>query len=995
MATVDTIYTIAGGAWFQNTLNGVAAFMGSSAGESLLAMGTVLSVSVGALSYIKTRNLLELVKWAGFYVLVIAVLLGIKRDVQVVDLSNPAAIYQVDNVPAGIAVPASIITRVGAGLAQAYDYVFAQADALSYSKTGMLFGAALAGSATDFTFMNAQEQQMFTDYVRNCVVGDIMLNKKYSWGDLTESTDPYTLIFSKPSPLRGLYSGREFITCEAAAVILKDGGTSISGSQLGPYYQQVLQALHGFTNQVFGNNNSNTALFAEMLGDSYNFFHATSMTSTDIIRRNVVINGLRQGLNGFAAESNDTAGLLNVATTTSLAKMRLSQATGASIGTHTLPVMQSVLLGMTIALFPVLIVLALVSSLSFAVLRGYVLTIAYLQMWPLLFSILNHAMNFYLQSRLGGVAVVLSNIDQVQNTYSDIGTTAGWLALSIPFIAWGMVKGLGQVMSQAGSYLGQTMQSSATQSSGQAVDGNWSFNNMQTGNVQGNKWDTNYSRQEGQMTRQLESGAMVTQTQGGDQVYNTTSAMSKLPVDVMLGKTAASNWQAQQRDSMSQVQSLSNSISHSTSLGASQLTQWGQQRGNSDTVVAGSDSSRGSNFNQAMNTLSNITSRYARDNNVSEADALRKTISESENASIGYGASGNLKWDSGDMIPGKVGKWATGVSAGVEGHVKGDKTDTSGSSRGTSSDATSQAGHSKGFSAQELKDAREALDVITSQRVTDNGSHSQNEAGSLTNQIASNFSDMRSQVSQYNDALNRSHEYAQLASYAENNSASIQSNYAQEFVGYVQSTRADAETVLTNTSSPQVRAEREHLAEQFVEDKLKPQLLQEFEHNRSRTGEGMGGISASGDLQQTDLQQQFTHDRGTIEGKARDAGVSGAGVVTSTVAEQRGKTSAQIDKDSTHVADSKQAVQKEYTTLQQEHQGSETAFNTAKAAEQKTLKYAPENADKKEDMETMKQKVNDGAQDLLTGSGSKTDGMKQPERKPSGDGQKEMIDFID
>lgn len=58
-------------------------------------------------------------------------------------------------------------------------------------------------------------------------------------------------------------------------------------------------------------------------------------------------------------------------------------------------------------------------------------------MWPILFSILNHAMNFYLQGKLNGTAVTLATFDRVQNTYSDIGTTAGWLALSIPFIARG------------------------------------------------------------------------------------------------------------------------------------------------------------------------------------------------------------------------------------------------------------------------------------------------------------------------------------------------------------------------------------------------------------------------------------------------------------------------------------------------------------------------------------------------------------------------------
>nr|WP_320705116.1 TraX family protein [Enterobacter asburiae] len=350
---VDTIYTVAGGAWFQDTLNGVAAFFNSRAGDSLIAMATAVSVVVGAATYIRTRNIMDLVKWAGFYVLVIAVLIGDKRNVQIVDLSEPAAIYQVDNVPTGLAAPASLITRIGAGMAQVYDYIFARPDALTYSKTGMLFGAQLAAGSSDFRFSEPEIQRMFSDYVHNCVVGDIMLNNKYSIGDLMNASDPYALIFSKPSPLRGLYDkNRNFLTCEQATTKINTDSSDISGRNMFPFLQQVLNRMHGFTNQVFGpTNGASTALFTEMLGDSYNYFHGNSMTSTEIIRKNVVMNGLRSGLESFSADSGDTAGLVNTATQTSMAKMRLSQATSASIAANTLPVMHSVLLGMTMALF--------------------------------------------------------------------------------------------------------------------------------------------------------------------------------------------------------------------------------------------------------------------------------------------------------------------------------------------------------------------------------------------------------------------------------------------------------------------------------------------------------------------------------------------------------------------------------------------------------------------------------------------------------------------
>ena len=932
---VDAIYTVAGGAWFQDTLNGVAVFFNSRAGDSLMTMASVVSVMVGAATYIRTHNLMELVKWAGFYVLVIAVLVGGRRDVQIIDLSEPAAIYQVDNVPVGLAVPASLITRIGAGMAQVYDFVFARPDALTYSKTGMLFGAQLAAGSSDFRFSEPEIQRMFSDYVHNCVVGDIMLNNKYSIGELMNAADPYALIFSRPSPLRGLYDkNRNFLTCEQATTKINADSGDISGRNTFPFLQQILNRMHGFTNQVFGpTNGASTALFTEMLGDSYSYFHGNAMTSTEIIRKNVVMNGLRSGLESFSAQNGDTAGLVNTATQTSMAKMRLSQATSASVAANTLPVMHSVLLGMTMALFPVLIVLSVVSSLSLTIIKGYIYTIAYLQMWPILFSVLNHAMNFYLQGKLSGTVVTLATFDQVQNTYSDIGTTAGWLALSIPFIAWGMVKGLGQVVSQAGNYLGQTLQSSSIQSSSQAIDGNWSYNNMSTGNVQGNKWDTNYSHREGHMTRQLESGATKTLTSSGQSVYNNTDSISKLPVNIALGMTASSSWQEHLRNSLSESQSLSNSLTRTSSLAISQMSQWSQQRGKSDSTVSGTDTLANTSLSRALSTIHSIGSRYSRDENVSLAQGIRAAATMSQDISAGAGGSAQVSFDSDRHVLGKVAGLATGMKGSLEGHLKTEYTGRSGSSHGTSSDLTHQAGTGKGFSAQELKDFRNAMDTVTSTRVTDSGSHTDNASSSLINQLSSTFSSLKSQASQFNDAVTRSHEYAQLASYAENNSAGITQNYAQEFVRYVMTKQPDtADAILSDATSPEVRAERDKLAQAFVEEQLKPQLLQNFEQNKDLILKDSGSINAStGDAPpQAEYMQQSTG----MESLAKANNVKSSDDIVTDVQNRRNNAEFLVEKNNTAVNASTLSATVDYSHLQKDHEKRTKIFNDARNVEE-------------------------------------------------------------
>ncbi|SUG35946.1 IncF plasmid conjugative transfer protein TraG [Salmonella enterica subsp. arizonae] len=332
----------------------------------------------------------------------------------------------------------------------------------------------------------------------------------------------------------------------------------------------------------------------------------------------------------------------------------------------------------------------------------------------------------------------------------------------------------------------------------------------------------------------------------------------------MLGKTATSSWQKQQRDAISEAQSLSNSLSQTSSLATSQLNQWSQQRGNSDTTVSGTDTSTNSNLTKALNTIQSIGSRYARDENTTLAEGIRAAATKSQDMSAGAGGSAQISFDSDRQILGKVAGLATGMKGSVEGHLKTEYTGRSGSSHGTSSDLTHQGGTSKGFSAQELKDFRDAMDVVTSTRVTDSGSHTDNASSSLANQLSSTFSSLKSQASQFNDAVTRSHEYSQLASYAENNSANINQNYSQEFVGYVTSKHpGEADKILSDAASPEVRAERDRLVQEFVEDRMKPQLLQEFEQNKGRTGDGIGGVGASSG--HVDLQAEYAQQQSSIE----------------------------------------------------------------------------------------------------------------------------------
>lgn len=926
---MDVIYTISGGAWFRDSLNAVAAFTQSDTGRSLMTIGTVLSVVTCAVAWIRTHDIFTLVKWA-MILTIINVLINVTRPVQIIDATSPHEVYQVDNVPVGLVLPATLITTVGHGLVAGYEFFMHQPDALAYSQTGMLFGATLVGSSTDYESVSAEQTDMFADYVQNCVVGDMLLNKKYSMNDLMNSADPYTLIFSKPSPLRGMFNeAGNFITCQESAATLQkmmNTDASVGGTTWTHYIRKYL-----------GNKPERAALYSQLMGDSYQYFYGAGKSASEIMRHNVTLNALRHGFAGYAARNGDTASLVNLSAESSFAKMRMSQATSASIATRTLPIMQTVLTGVLIGLFPLLLVIAMISTLSFEVMKGYMFTFAYLQSWPVLFAILNNAMNSNLQEKTSGIAVTLSNLSERQQMFSDVGTTAGWLALSIPFLSFYLVKGLGNGVSQAGSYLGSAMQSSASQSSSQAVDGNWSFNNMQTDNVQGGKWDTNSSHASGQITNQTGTGALVTQTGDGGTVYNTTGAMSKLPMDINLGQTTSSTAQRLQRESQTQAESSLDGYNHSINSAYNQVKQFASQSGNSSTMTQGADHSTSSSLTEGYGLQVSAAKAYAQKNHISETEAFNELRDKTRRGELSGSLTAKVGIDSSKSLGGKAVEWTTGISGGVEarGGISGSL--GNGSSDSTNKSNSRGSDNSSDQSSQELKDFKKGQDMVNSARTSESGSHSNNASNSKLEQLSATLAEADSQYQQYSNSMTRSHEYGEMASAAQTMSAQTQSNYTQEFVGYVQEKAPErAEAILTDTASPAVRADREQLAEQFVEEKLRSRVEGNFETNRAQLGSGMAAVSntatASGGA---------AYQRGDAEIQAHTADAAVRTDTPGRVDSMISDTNQRISNSGMGINTGKNGINSERSGLSAAHQMAESKFDTenAKAVENQRLPW--------------------------------------------------------
>lgn len=909
------IYAIAGGDWLRGNLNAIAAFMGTSTWSTIEKMCIAISVLIVAGNWVKKHNVMDLIGWV-FSLTLVSMLVVIRTPVQIIDYSNVAQVYEVDNVPIGLAIPASLTTRAGNALIQSYEMVFALPDSVTYSKTGMLFGSNLVAKSTDFLSQNPQITTLFSDYVQNCVMGDIFLNHKYSFEELLNSPDPYTLIFANPSPLRGVFDkNNQFQTCEEASRDLKSALVldTQTGGKTWNYYVR----------QLFGGKPNPDLLFSQMIGDSYNYFYSSGQSAGQIIRQNVTMNALRSGIQSYAARSGDTASLVNMANTSSLEKQRLAQATMGHQALRTLPLMQTVIMGIMIGMFPIMVMAAMFNMMTLQVLKGYVFALIWLQTWPLLFAILNSAMAYY--AKQNGVPVVLSELSQVQLKNSDIATTAGYIAVMIPPLSWGIVKSMGAAFSSAYIHFSSSGLSATSQAASGVVDGNYSFANMQMENVSGYSWGTNSTTSFGQMSRQLANGGMSTQTRDGSMVWDSGGAMSKLPVDINVGRQIASAQQQMAREADVQAESALHGYNSSVTSAWNSLQQFGTNKGNSASTTTGADTTESSQDSMARSKMWNAVVANAKANNISNEESFQQLMDDSAKSTQGVDLYGSGKWSSGDQLFGKLGKWGTGLSA--EAGVKGSAgwTHSSGNTDnvGTSGRESNDSRHDT--SSQAAKDFKEASDYFTSRKTTTSGNITDNNASSRVDQFAASLSSAKNSYDQYTSSRTRSHEYSEMASRTESMTGQMNENLTQQFANFVQHRAPqDAEAILTNTSSPEIAAQREALAREFVKEQVEPRVDAAYQQGRESIGQNMAGVSGGGD--NGSVMADYRQNSGRIDAMTQDAGIKDnvdqkvGGMITENKQQQQ-ETRENIQRQGAEVKNENTEMEKDHKTKANEFKG--------------------------------------------------------------------------
>ena len=434
--------------------NAAAAIHASSDYMAAVAAVAFCGFVAALIAYAFAPEKLQGWKWLATVVLVFSILIVPRVTVGILDKTGGAAVKVVANVPFGIAVLGGITSTIGHTLTQLFETAFqvmpgagGLPSELSYERNGLMFGNRLIRATGGVVFQDPGFRTDLINYIHNCTMYDL-IDGTVDPGVFAASDDVWALM-ATPNPARfttltGAAGAVNVDTCPNAYINLNARLpaqiTRIQGKlafQLNPTLPgaAAAAAIAGQIQQAYVKNNIANA----------------AATAADLVRQNAVLNAIDDTSNIIGQKVNDPAAMvLAVGRAQAVAQQNATWLNYGKVAEQALPVFRNVIEAVTYALFPLLILLLLLTSGrdTMIAFKGYAAILIWIQLWPPLYAVLNYMASIYAAYDLAAAADLGTGVRALSlQTASTIYSRAisgeavvGYLAISIPFIAWAALK---------------------------------------------------------------------------------------------------------------------------------------------------------------------------------------------------------------------------------------------------------------------------------------------------------------------------------------------------------------------------------------------------------------------------------------------------------------------------------------------------------------------------------------------------------------------------
>jgi conjugal transfer mating pair stabilization protein TraG len=470
--------------------NAAAAIHASNDYMSAVAAVAFCGFVAALIAYAFAPERLQGWKWLGTVVLVFGILIVPKVTVGIVDKTGGSAVKVVDNVPFGVAVLGSLTSTIGNTLTGLFETAFqvipgagALPAELAYQQNGLMFGNRLIREAGNVVFQDPGFRTDLINFIHNCTTYDLIDG---SLDPATFSTsDNVWPLMASPNPARfstlTTSSGVTVATCPNVYTNL-DGRmpaqlTRIQGQlafQLNPTLPAATagSVIAGQIQQAYLKNSIATA----------------SATAADLIRQNAMLNAIEDTEKIVGQKVNDPAAMvLAVGRAQAVAQQNASWINAGKVAEQALPVLRNVVEAITYAMFPLFVLLLLLTSgrETMMAFKGYAGILIWIQLWPPLYAILNYMASIYASYDLaaaanlgtGTKALALQTASTIYSRAVSGEAVVGYLAMSVPFIAWAALKRMENMGTALVGGL-STLQGTLAGATGGAAAGNVSMGNV-------------------------------------------------------------------------------------------------------------------------------------------------------------------------------------------------------------------------------------------------------------------------------------------------------------------------------------------------------------------------------------------------------------------------------------------------------------------------------------------------------------------------------------
>jgi len=528
----------------QLVFNAVAAIVGS--GDFLGLLRTLALVGMISLAMAVLAGLAQAPDF-GRWVIMLAIFNGMllvpKATVVLTDSTGTQGRITVANVPLGLASFASSVSHIGDWLTRSFETTFALPSDIQFRLHGTLWGQRVQEEMLHTKFTNSILTSNLLEFYRECIVPEYATGYIVA-SDLAKSNDIWTYLSGKTNPGRLVTIGAVPGSTPVAGTYGCDIAYGFLTTQIAFVNTDQINSIGSYLFPGVPTAAANAAIQGS-IQTSTNYILGISSSAVNTVRQTAMSNFMIDAQYMLPAQIGDAAGAAsNLAQAQAIRSTSDSYNLMAKLATSTMPKVKNIVEIVQYSVFPIImLIVMLCGHKGGLVLKAYVMSLFWVQLWPPLYAVLHLVMTVHAQdlaTMTGGHGLSMSQYSLVNNAYISDEAIAGMIAATaIPAIAAAIVKG-GDVGAQAiAGMVSPSREADKVASSiasGNIQMGNGSMNNQSADNLSQGHVDTQPTYNSGTMKSTTTSNTGIVTDNGGATTWEALG--SKVTADSNTGAIA-------------------------------------------------------------------------------------------------------------------------------------------------------------------------------------------------------------------------------------------------------------------------------------------------------------------------------------------------------------------------------------------------------------------------------------------------------------------------